>query len=106
MNRLVPLALAVAISSALPLHAAAPADVFGEYCASCHGADGKARTPAGKKLKAKDLTESKLSDSEVINQITNGTKSERGAERMPAFKDKLSAADISALAEYVKTFRK
>lgn len=86
--------------------AAPAADLFGDFCASCHGADGHARTPAGRKVGAKDLTESKLSDSEISQQITNGKKNERGVEKMPAFKDKLSATDIAALVQYVKSLRK
>lgn len=86
---------------------AAPAsEMFGDYCASCHGADGRARTPAGRKIGAKDLTESKLPDIEIVQQITNGKKNERGVEKMPAFKDKLSASDIAALVPYVKSLRK
>lgn len=82
------------------------AELFGDYCAPCHGLDGKARTPAGRKLGAKDLSQSKLSDAEIEKQITNGTKNERGAERMPPFKEKLTPADISAVVAYVKTFRR
>jgi mono/diheme cytochrome c family protein len=82
------------------------AELFGEYCASCHGTDGKAKTPAGRKLGAKDLSASKLSDQQIAAQITKGTKNERGAEKMPSFKDRLNADDIDALVAYVKTFRR
>lgn len=81
------------------------AEIFADNCAPCHGLYGKGRTPAGKKVGAKDLTQSKLSDAEIEKQILNGTKNERGAEKMPAFRQKLAAADIGALVAYVKTFR-
>jgi len=41
-------------------------------CASCHGTDGKGRTPTGKRLGAHDLTQSKLSDAELERQIVVG----------------------------------
>lgn len=80
--------------------------LFEEHCASCHGPDGKARTPAGKKMGAKDLTESKASEADVIRQILDGTKDSKGNARMPAFREKLSVDDVSALAAFVKTLRK
>jgi mono/diheme cytochrome c family protein len=85
---------------------AAPADLFNDYCAACHGVDGKARTPAGKKIGAKDLSLSQLSDAAIADQIANGKKNERGAEKMPPFKDKLKSEEITALVGYVKGFRK
>ncbi len=95
----------------LPLLAAAgraadgPA-LFADNCASCHGPDGRARTPAGKKVRAKDLTLSKLTDAEIERQIREGKKDSRGLATMPAFKDQLSDDDIKALIPVVKTFRK
>lgn len=87
-------------------HAAANGrEVFADKCASCHGLDGRARTPAGRKLGAKDLAASKLGDVEIEKQIRNGAKDVRGTEKMPPFSDKLNAAEISALITYVKTFR-
>jgi len=80
--------------------------LFEEHCASCHGADGKGRTPAGKKLGAKDLTESKAAEADIIRQILDGTKDTKGKARMPALREKLSTDDASALAAFVKTFRK
>lgn len=87
------------------LHAADGVAVFTSHCAPCHGADGKARTPAGKKLGAKDLSESKLPDAAIAQQILEGAKDSRGHERMPAFKSKLSADEVSALVSHVKAFR-
>jgi cytochrome c6 len=80
--------------------------VYGANCASCHGADGKGRTPAGKKLRVKDLAASTLPDAEMEKQITAGTQDAKGNQRMPAFKDKLSAEEIAALVAFVKTLRR
>lgn len=80
--------------------------LFEEFCTPCHGTDGKGRTPAGRKLGAKNLSESKLADAEIEKQIVNGTKDARGVDRMPSFKEKLTAGDVAALLAYVKTFRR
>lgn len=79
--------------------------LFAAHCASCHGLDGKARTPAGKKLGAKDLSESKLSDTEIVARILEGLADKKGTSRMPAFKDHLSAEEVAVLVGKVKSFR-
>ena len=94
-----------ALSSPATTWAANGQDVFTEHCASCHGVDGKARTPAGKKFRVKDLTESKLAESDIEKQIVSGTQDAKGNARMPAFKGKLSPEEIAALVAYVKTLR-
>jgi len=68
--------------------------------------DGKARTPAGKKLGAKDLSESKLADADIEKQILTGTKDQKGNERMPSFKAKLAPDEVAAVVAFVKTFRR
>lgn len=87
-------------------HAADGAVVYENFCVPCHGMDGKARTPAGKKLGARDLSESKLADEAIASQIRNGVKTPQGAERMPSFKDRVNAEETAAVVAYVKTFRK
>jgi len=112
MNSLLPsartagLALLLATATANPGRAADGAVIYENNCAPCHGLDGKARTPAGKKLGAHDLSESKLADDAIAAQIRNGIKSPQGAEKMPAFKDRLNPEETSAVAAFVKTFRK
>ena len=81
------------------------AAAFENHCIPCHGPDGRARTPAGRKLGAQDLLESKLGDSEIAKQIRDGVKDPRGADRMPSFREKVTAAEVDALVAYVKTFR-
>ena len=79
---------------------------FEGNCIPCHGADGKGYTPMGRKIHAKNLTESKMSEAEIVSRILEGTKDEKGQPRMPSFREKLSADEVSALAAYVQTFRK
>jgi cytochrome c551/c552 len=80
--------------------------IFSNHCASCHGPDGKGRTPAGKKIGAKDLSESRVSDDAIAHQIAEGVKDKKGAERMPSFKSKLTPDEIAALVSFVKAFRR
>ena len=81
-------------------------ELFAKQCASCHGPDGKAQTPIARKLGVKDLTQSKLTEAEIENQIAEGKRDDRGKETMPAFKGKLSAAEIKSLVSAVKELRK
>ena len=87
------------------LRAATGDEIFEEHCASCHGVNGKGRTPIGKKLGLKDLAERKLSDAELTRRILDGTKDAKGLTRMPAFKDKLSAAEIADVIVHLKCLR-
>lgn len=102
--RVLPLAgLTLALAS---IAAARPvAEVFEESCASCHGVDGKGQTPMGRKARARDLSESKLSETEIERQIREGSKDQRRPNRMSGFADKLTADEIKALVEYVTSFR-
>ena len=70
--------------------------IFESNCVVCHGADGVLGMSG-----AANLQTSKLPDEEVLNVITNGKNG-----TMAAYKDKLSAEQIKAVADYVKTLRK
>jgi cytochrome c oxidase cbb3-type subunit 3 len=80
-------------------------DVFTANCIPCHGLDGRAHTPAGRKLGAKDLTESKLTADEIRKQVNEGHRDQRGVV-MPAFKDILKPDQIDAVIAFVKSLRK
>jgi len=79
--------------------------VFENNCASCHGLDGRAKTPQGKKLKAHDLRESRLTDAEIEQQIRLGKQNAAGVLVMPAFGKELSDEAIAAVIVTVKGFR-
>ena len=89
----------------LPLRAAEDAEVFENRCAACHGADGRARTPQGKKLKAKDLRESRLTDVEMVRQIREGSRVKVGVSVMPAVGQDMTEAEIQAAIRVVNSFR-
>ena len=96
----------IALVSSSPIRAAGGEELFAKHCASCHGKDGKARTPIARQLGVKDLTQSKTSDGEIEKQVIEGKKDERGNQKMPPFKDKLSPEEIKSLIEFVKGLRK
>lgn len=81
-------------------------ELFTKHCMPCHGPDGKAQTPIARKLGVKDLTQSKLTESEIEKQIIEGKRDEHGKEKMPPFKSKLSADEIKSLVTTVKELRK
>jgi mono/diheme cytochrome c family protein len=70
------------------------AAVFSKHCARCHGPQGvkDSRTP--------DLQTIALDKDHLINSITNGKN------KMPAWKDKLSPAEISAAADLILSWHK
>ena len=96
----------IVLAGGVPLRGADGPAIFVAHCAPCHGLDGKARTPAGKKLGAKDLSESKMADDAIVHQIGEGLRDKKGVERMPAFKARLAAEEIAALVTVVKAFRR
>jgi mono/diheme cytochrome c family protein len=85
------------------------AAVYTKNCASCHGKDGKGDTKAGKKAKAKDLTDAKyqesFSDEEAFKSIKFGMK-DGDRELMKPFEGKLTDDEIKALIPHVHKFAK
>ena len=94
----------LAASLAGPALAQTPgADTYKAKCAMCHGADGLAATPMGKNLKMlsfKDPSMVKATDAQFIASTTNG----KG--KMPAYKGKLTDAQITDLVSYIRTLQK
>ena len=74
-----------------------PSDEFLQYCAKCHGEDGKAQTARGKQLKARDFTDAEWqngeSDADLIDSVT------KGKDDMPPFGKKLSKEQIESLVK-------
>jgi cytochrome c6 len=96
----------LALVSGAPVRAASGEELFGKYCALCHGKDGKAQNPAARKLGVKDLSQSKATDGEIEKQVSEGKKDKGGSQKMPSFKDTLSPEEIKSLIDVVKGFRK
>ncbi len=80
-------------------HAQSAPAAYTQKCQMCHGATGRGDTPAGKALGARAFNTPdvmKLSNADLLSVIKNG----KG--KMPAFAGKVSDADITALAAYVR----
>lgn len=79
------------------------AAIYKAKCAMCHGPDGAGQTPMGKNMKLRDLRSAdvqKQTDAELVKWIADG----KG--KMPAYKGKLTPADIDALVAFIRTMKK
>jgi len=94
--------LSAAASASAPQ--ASGKELFEKNCAKCHGSDGEAKTFRGKFTHARNLTaddfQANTSDQEIADAIRTGPKA------MPSFEKKLTADEINALVQYVRTFKK
>lgn len=78
------------------------ADTYKSKCQSCHGAAGMADSAVGKAMKIKPATDpavKKLSEAEMIEQTKNGVG------KMPAYKGKLTDAQIKGAVDYFRSFK-
>ena len=97
------LALAIAFLFSASARADDGAAVFNAKCATCHGPDGSGSTPAGKAMKARDFSSPEVqsqSDAQLAEIVTNGKN------KMPAYKGKLTDAQIKDLVAYIRTLGK
>lgn len=74
-----------------------PSKLYKEYCAKCHGDDGKADNFRGKHMKARNFTDAEwqagVSNTELITAVTEGK------DDMPPFGKKLTAEQIDSLVK-------
>lgn len=90
---------------ASPLIAAGPdgAALYKAKCAMCHAADGSGNTSMGKSMKLRDLRSpevQKQTDKELFAVTADG----KG--KMPAYKAKLSEAEIHAVVAHMRALPK
>lgn len=79
------------------------ADTYKAKCAMCHGADGTGNTPAGKSMKVRSFSSPevvKMSDDDLIAVTASGKA------KMPAYKGKLTDAQIKDVVAYIRTLQK
>lgn len=80
-----------------------------KHCGSCHGADGTARTKAGRMAGAKDLTDGtyqkQFTDEQILQRLKDGV-TDKGKEKMKPFKAVLTDDELKALVAKVRTFAK
>jgi len=74
-----------------------PSELFKQYCAKCHGDDGKAQTEKGRSLKARNFTDAEFqsgeSNADLIKSVTEGK------DDMPPFGKKLTPEQIESLVK-------
>jgi len=79
-------------------------ELFRNFCASCHGLDGRAKTSPGHHYRIPDWTTTdatrKLKDDQVRKQIRTG-KTQETQSGMPAFRS-LSDGQVDLLIAYVR----
>jgi len=77
--------------------------LFKAKCVMCHGPDGKAEVPMGKKLNVPSLAApdvQKQSDAQLTDAVT------KGKNKMPAYDGKLAKEQIAQLVAYVRELGK
>ena len=103
MKRIVMIALVLVSSVAIASAEGAGKNIFASKCSICHGPDGSGKTSMGKALNIADLHSAavqKMSDADLKNVITNGKN------KMPAFKGKLTDAQMGDVLAYIRTLGK
>lgn len=105
MTRLIRISGLILLSAALvaPAIAQSGAATYKAKCAMCHGADGQAASPMAKNMhilpfKAPAMV--KASNAQLIAATADG----KG--RMPAYKGKLSDAQIKEVVAFIRTLQK
>ena len=79
------------------------AATYKQKCVSCHGADGKGETPAGKAMKVRSFADpetKKMSDQELADII------EKGKGKMPKYGASLKPDEIKDLVAYIRALAK
>jgi mono/diheme cytochrome c family protein len=72
-------------------------------CQMCHGATGAGDTPTGKAMKVKSFSDpevAKMSDAALLGITKNGQG------KMPAYKDKLTDAQLKEVVIYIRGLQK
>jgi cytochrome c6 len=95
--------LLIATTLAPAALAADGAATYKAKCAMCHGADGAGQTPMGKNMKLRDLGSAdvqKQTDAELIKITTDGKA------KMPAYKGKLTDAEIADVVKHIRSMKK
>ena len=103
MKKTIIVCVLLALAAAPTLFAADGAALYKGKCAMCHGPDGKGQTGMGKSLKLRDLGSAdvqKQTDAELVKITTDG----KG--KMPAYKGKMTDAEISAVVAFIRTLKK
>ena len=85
---------------------------YRQYCASCHGLDGRGDTPLGKLFQREppDLTRIAARrgiwyPEALVQEIIDGRYAAHGSREMPVWGAILTSGEISQVAEYLNTIQ-
>jgi len=100
--------LAIVVAAPVLLCARVRADdksaaTYKAKCATCHGADGKGDTPAGKSTKVRSFADSdvvKASDDDLAGII------EKGKAKMPGYGKSMKPDEIKDMVAYIRSLAK
>jgi len=97
--------LALTFTAGTAFAAATAAENWENSCASCHGADGKAQTKQGKKLKIRDYTDpavkAEMKEDAMLKAILEGYV-QNGKTTMKGFKEELSEQEAKDLVAFIR----
>jgi mono/diheme cytochrome c family protein len=96
--------VALVLAVTVPAHAQDAAALYKSKCTVCHADDGSGSGAMGKQLGVADLRSDavqKQTDAQLTDSITNGK-----GKKMPAYKGKLTDAQITQLVGYLRDLAK
>ena len=104
MKTLLKTSLLAAAVLAIPVIASAAdaAENWKTMCAKCHGQNGEGKKP----MKTKDYGDATVQASFTDEEAFNATKNGVPNTKMPAYAEKLSDADITALVAHIRSLKK
>jgi cytochrome c6 len=106
MSKIICLAIVVAVPVLLSARTRADdksAATYKAKCATCHGADGRGDTPAGKSTKARSFADPevvKASDDDLAGII------EKGKAKMPGYGKSMKPDEIKDMVTYIRSLAK
>jgi cytochrome c oxidase cbb3-type subunit III len=101
------LASMIALGSVSALRAQQPADsaaLYAKMCASCHGPKGTPSPAMAHSMGIPDLASAQAMAS-VADSVLRSAIADGKGHSMPAYKARLTAAQIGALVSYIRTLR-
>jgi mono/diheme cytochrome c family protein len=84
-------------------------EIWFDECGRCHGDDGKANTPLGRKLQIRDYSsreQQKTFSDEQAMQVISAGRQKDGKNVMPAYADQLSEEQRRDLLAYLRSMAK
>jgi mono/diheme cytochrome c family protein len=105
-------AAAVALSAAGEDRQETGKQLYQQYCASCHGVDGRGRTPLANLFERKppDLTRISLRGEGwfpegMVKEIVDGRLVAHGSREMPVWGEILTPAQIQLITEHISSIQ-